>query len=185
MSFLIVGLGNPGEKYIVTRHNIGFIVLDFLSKKLSVSFSNEKYGFYSKLQYKSNLIHLLKPNLFMNNSGKSVNYWKNKLKVSDENLLIITDDTNLNFEKTRIRAKGSDGGHNGLKSINNYLGTSNYSRLRIGVGNSFLKSEKSNYVLGEFNAVELSKLESLKIKCVEIVKCFVTQGVDLTMNKFN
>ena len=151
MKFLIIGLGNVGYEYNNTRHNIGFSILDHLASELSFSFVEEKYGYYASSKYKSRALHFLKPSLFMNNSGKSVNFWKHKLKINIENLLVITDDLALDFSKTRLKARGSDGGHNGLKSINDYLHSNMYPRLRVGIGNDFKRGNQSNYVLEKFS----------------------------------
>ena len=185
MKFLIIGLGNVGSEYENTRHNIGFSILDHLVSELSVSFVEEKYGYYASSRYKSRTLHFLKPSLFMNNSGKSVKFWKQKLKINFENLLVITDDLALDFSKTRLKARGSDGGHNGLKSINDYLHTSMYSRLRVGIGNDFKRGNQSNYVLEKFSDFEISEIKLIKEKCQKIVDCFVTQGINSAMNNFN
>ena len=185
MKFLIAGLGNVGSEYKNTRHNIGFLILDHLVSELKVSFVEEKYGFYSSSRYKSRTLHFLKPSLFMNNSGKSVKFWKHKLKINIENLLVITDDLALDFSKTRLKARGSDGGHNGLKSINDYLHSSKYPRLRVGIGNDFKRGSQSNYVLEKFSDFETSEIKFIKEKCQKIVDCFVTQGINSAMNNFN
>jgi len=185
MKFLIIGLGNVGSEYNNTRHNIGFSILDHLASELSVSYVEEKYGFYASSRYKSRTLHFLKPSLFMNNSGKSVKFWMQKLKISFENLLVITDDLALDFSKTRLRASGSDGGHNGLKSINDYLQSKKYPRLRIGIGNDFERGSQSNYVLKKFSEFEISEIKLIKEKCQKIVDCFVTQGINSAMNNFN
>lgn len=185
MKFLIIGLGNVGSEYNNTRHNIGFSILDYLASELSVSYVEEKYALYASSRYKSRTLHFLKPSLFMNNSGKSVKFWKQKLKISFENLLVITDDLALDFSKTRLRASGSDGGHNGLKSINDYLQSKKYPRLRIGIGNDFERGSQSNYVLEKFSEFEISEIKLIKEKCQKIVDCFVTQGINSAMNNFN
>ena len=185
MKFLIIGLGNVGSEYNNTRHNIGFSILDHLASELSFSFVEEKYGFYASSRYKSRTLHFLKPSMFMNNSGKSVKFWKQKLKINFENLLVITDDLALDFSKTRLKASGSDGGHNGLKSINDYLQSSKYPRLRIGIGNDFKRGSQSNYVLEKFSDFETSEIKFIKEKCQKIVDCFVTKGINSAMNNFN
>ena len=185
MKFLIIGLGNVGSEYHNTRHNIGFSILDHFASELSFSFNEEKYGFYASLRYKSRALHFLKPSLFMNNSGKSVKFWKQKLKINFENLLVITDDLALDFSKTRLKARGSDGGHNGLKSINNYLSSCMYPRLRVGIGNDFKRGNQSNYVLEKFSDFETSEIKFIKEKCQKIVDCYVTQGISSAMNNFN
>jgi len=185
MKFLIIGLGNVGSEYHNTRHNIGFSILDHFASEFSFSFIEEKYGFYASLRYKSRALHFLKPSLFMNNSGKSVKFWKQKLKINFENLLVITDDLALDFSKTRLKARGSDGGHNGLKSINNYLSSCMYPRLRVGIGNDFKRGNQSNYVLEKFSDFETSEIKFIKEKCQKIVDCYVTQGISSAMNNFN
>tara|TARA_B100000989_G_scaffold220160_1_gene167997 strand:+ start:2340 stop:2897 length:558 start_codon:yes stop_codon:yes gene_type:complete len=185
MKFLIIGLGNVGSEYHNTRHNIGFSILDHFASEFSFSFNEEKYGFYASLRYKSRALHFLKPSLFMNNSGKSVKFWKQKLKINFENLLVITDDLALDFSKTRLKARGSDGGHNGLKSINNYLSSCMYPRLRVGIGNDFKRGNQSNYVLEKFSDFETSEIKFIKEKCQKIVDCYVTQGISSAMNNFN
>ena len=185
MKFLIIGLGNVGSEYNNTRHNIGFSILDHLASELSFSFVEEKYGFYASSRHKSRALHFLKPSLFMNNSGKSVKFWKQKLKINIENVLVITDDLALDFSKTRLKASGSDGGHNGLKSINDYLQSSKYPRLRIGIGNDFKRGSQSNYVLEKFSDFETSEIKFIKEKCHKTVECYVTQGINSAMNNFN
>ena len=185
MKFLIIGLGNVGSEYHNTRHNIGFSILDHFASEFSFSFIEEKYGFYASLRYKSRALHFLKPSLFMNNSGKSVKFWKQKLKINFENLLVITDDLALDFSKTRLKARGSDGGHNGLKSINNYLSSCMYPRLRVGIGNDFKRGRQANYVLDKFSDFEAFEIKFIKEKCQKIVDCFVTQGINSAMNNFN
>ncbi len=149
--FLIVGLGNIGEKYTDTRHNIGFKILDELASKEAVTFESGKLGSLAKFRFKGRTFILLKPSTFMNLSGKSVKYWLTKEKTPLENLLIICDDLNLSFGTIRIKAKGSDGGHNGLKDINNTLQTQQYARFRFGVGSEFSKGRQVDYVLGKWN----------------------------------
>lgn len=185
MKFLIIGLGNVGPKYNNTRHNIGFSILDHLASEFSTSFVEEKYGFYASLRYKSRSLHLLKPTLFMNNSGKSVKFWKQNLKINFENLLVITDDLALDFSKTRLKARGSDGGHNGLKSINDHLQSNIYPRLRVGIGNNFKRGNQSNYVLEKFSDFETTEIKFIEEKCKRIVDCFVTLGINTAMNNFN
>ena len=185
MKFLIIGLGNVGYEYNNTRHNIGFSILDHLASELSFSFVEEKYGYYASSKYKSRALHFLQPSLFKNNSGKSVNFWKHKLKINIENLLVITDDLALDFSKTRLKARGSDGGHNGLKSINDYLNSNMYPRLRVGIGNDFKRGNQSNYVLEKFSDFETSEIKFIKEKCHKIVDCYVTQGINSAMNNFN
>lgn len=146
--FLIVGLGNIGAEYVNTRHNIGFKVLDFLAKKENLSFETVKLGALAEYKFKGRTFFLLKPNTYMNLSGKAVKYWMDKENISLENILVITDDLNLSFGTIRIKPKGSDGGHNGLKNINLILNTQNYTRFRFGISDQFKKGQQVDYVLG-------------------------------------
>jgi len=183
--FLVVGLGNIGSEYIMTRHNIGFETLDYLSNKENLSFETFKLADKTILQKKGKKIFLIKPNTYMNLSGKSVKYWMNKEKIPIENLLVITDDLNLPFGKLRIRSKGSSGGHNGLKSIEEILGSQNYSRLRFGINNREKNKNKVDFVLNKWNEIEKKSLEdNLNTSC-EIILSFIFNGIQNTMNKFN
>jgi PTH1 family peptidyl-tRNA hydrolase len=182
---LIVGLGNIGAEYSNTRHNIGFRVLDFLATNESLSFDTVKFGAMAQFRYKGKVFYLLKPNTYMNLSGKAVKYWIEKENIQIENVLVITDDLNLPFGSIRIKPKGSDGGHNGLKSIQQILNTSNYPRFRFGISDEFKKGHQVNYVLGEWDEAEKEKLpERLKL-AVEIIKSFGTAGLENTMSTFN
>ena len=183
--FLVVGLGNIGSEYIMTRHNIGFEILDYLSNKENLSFETFKLADKTILQKKGKKIFLIKPNTYMNLSGKSVKYWMNKEKIPIENLLIITDDLNLPFGKLRIKSKGSSGGHNGLKNIEEILGSQNYSRLRFGINNREKNKNKVDFVLNKWNEIEKKSLEdNLNTSC-EIILSFIFNGIQNTMNKFN
>ena len=183
--FLIVGLGNIGSEYIMTRHNIGFEILNYLSIKENLSFETFKLAEKTILKKKGKKIILIKPNTYMNLSGKSVKYWMNKEKIPIENVLIITDDLNLPFGNLRIRSKGSSGGHNGLKNIEEKLGGQNYSRLRFGIGNVEKNQNKIDFVLNKWNDDEKKTLENLFSKSREIILSFIFQGPQNTMNKFN
>ncbi len=183
--FLIVGLGNIGSEYIMTRHNIGFEILNYLSIKENLSFETFKLAEKTILKKKGKKIILIKPNTYMNLSGKSVKYWMNKEKIPIENVLIITDDLNLPFGNLRIRSKGSSGGHNGLKNIEEKLGGQNYSRLRFGIGNVEKNQNKVDFVLNKWNDNEKKTLENLFSKSCEIILSFIFQGPQNTMNKFN
>ena len=185
MKYLIVGLGNIGKEYENTRHNIGFKILDNISEKLGSKFELKKYALYSNGKFKGRNIHLVKPSNFVNNSGKAVQYWSNELKIKLENILVVTDDLSLPFGKIRLKKKGSDGGHNGLKSINISLKNSNYSRLRFGIDNNFRIGYQSEYVLGEFSKEEQKELENNIELSSEIALNFCYLGVDRTMNKYN
>lgn len=183
--FLIVGLGNIGEKYDNTRHNIGFKILDELAKEKEISFETEKLGSVASFRFKGKTLVLLKPSTFMNLSGKALKYWMQKEKIKIENVLVITDDLNIDFGTIRLKAKGSDGGHNGLKDIQDKLGTNSYPRFRFGVGNNYSKGRQVDYVLGEWTAEEQSQLIERLPKAVEVILSFATQGLSNTMNNFN
>ena len=183
--YLIVGLGNIGAEYVNTRHNIGFKVVDFLAKKEGISFETVKLGALAEYKFKGRTFLLLKPNTYMNLSGKAVQYWMEKEKISLENIFVITDDLNLSFGTIRIRSKGSDGGHNGLKNINLVLNTNQYARFRFGISDEFKKGKQIDYVLGDWNAAENEALpERLEIAS-EIIKSFGTAGLEITMTSFN
>lgn len=183
--FLIVGLGNIGAEYVNTRHNIGFKIVDFLAKKEEINFETVKLGALAEYKFKGRTLLLLKPNTYMNLSGKAVQYWMDKEKIPLENILIITDDLNLSFGTIRIRQKGSDGGHNGLKNINLVLNTQNYARFRFGISDEFKKGKQVDYVLGDWDDTEKTALpERLEIAS-EIIKSFGTAGLENTMTAFN
>ncbi len=183
--YLIVGLGNIGEKYQNTRHNIGFKILDEVAKEYNVSFETDKLGDVTSFRFKGRTFVLLKPSTFMNLSGKAVKYWMQKEKISVDNLLIVTDDLNINFGTIRVKAKGSDGGHNGLKDIQEKLTTNKYPRFRFGVGNNYSKGRQVDYVLGEWTSDEESQLIERLPKSVEVITSFGTAGLANTMNNFN
>lgn len=183
--FLIVGLGNIGPKYHNTRHNIGFKILDYLAAQESISFETQKLGDVASFKFKGRTFILLKPSTYMNLSGKAVNYWLQKEKVPLENLLVITDDLNLPFGTLRLKTKGSDGGHNGLKDIQAQLNTTKYNRFRFGISDAFSKGQQIDYVLGEWEQEEESKMEERLKKSAELVKSFGTAGVNNTMNTYN
>jgi PTH1 family peptidyl-tRNA hydrolase len=183
--YLIVGLGNIGEKYQNTRHNIGFKILDFLAKKESLVFETDKLGDVTTYKFKGRQFILLKPSTYMNLSGKSVLYWLNKENIPLENLLVIADDINLPFGSIRLKTKGSDGGHNGLKDVQDKLQTINYNRFRFGISNEFGKGRQVDYVLGEWNEEETKLLPERLEKSVELIKSFGTAGISITMNEFN
>jgi len=185
MKFLIVGLGNPGVKYQNTRHNIGFKALDYVSKHANAFFSSVRYGELSSFKYKGKSIFLLKPNTYMNLSGNAVNYWIKKENIPLSNLLIITDDINLSIGVLRMKKKGSDGGHNGLKNIQELLLSSSYPRLRVGVGNEFSKGRQVDYVLGDWSKEEEEILEEKVVKIKEMILSFCFAGIENTMNKYN
>ena len=183
--FLIVGLGNIGAEYVNTRHNIGFKIVDFLAKKEGITFETVKLGALAEYKLKGRTFLLLKPNTFMNLSGKAVKYWMDKENIPLENILIITDDLNLSYGTIRIRTKGSDGGHNGLKSIHAILNTTDYARFRFGISDEFKKGKQIDYVLGEWDEEEKTKLPERLELASEIIKSFGTAGLDNTMTAFN
>ncbi|WP_089378113.1 aminoacyl-tRNA hydrolase [Lutibacter flavus] len=183
--FLIVGLGNIGDKYENTRHNIGFKILDELATKEEITFESQKLGAISKFRFKGRTFILLKPSTYMNLSGKSVKYWLTKENIPLENLLVICDDLNLDFGSIRVKPKGSDGGHNGLKDINAVLQTQQYPRFRFGVGSEFSKGRQVDYVLGEWDSDENKLLPERLNKSIELIKSFGTAGLNNTMNAFN
>jgi PTH1 family peptidyl-tRNA hydrolase len=185
MKYLVVGLGNIGSEYEGTRHNIGFDVVDYLAKDASVSFSQESNGDLCEFKYKGRTMVLLKPSLYMNRSGKSVKYWLDKYKILPENLLILVDDMNLDLGKMRLRAKGSDGGHNGLKDIQEKLGSNEFIRLRLGIGNDFHKGQQVNFVLGKWKSHEQEPVSILKEKAAKAVLNFATIGMKHTMDSLN
>lgn len=183
--FLIVGLGNIGSEYANTRHNIGFKILDYLANKESISFQTVKLGEIAELKIKGRTLLLLKPNTYMNLSGKAVKYWLEKENIEKDNMLVITDDLNLAFGTIRIKTKGSDGGHNGLKNIQLVLNSTEYPRFRFGISDAFKKGQQVNYVLGEWDEEEKEKLkERLEISS-EIIKSFALAGLNHTMNTYN
>ncbi|MCH4822231.1 aminoacyl-tRNA hydrolase [Gramella lutea] len=183
--FLIVGLGNIGPKYENTRHNIGFKILDELAREKDLTFETQKLGDVASFRFKGRTFILLKPSTYMNLSGKAVNYWMQKEKISLENLLVVTDDLNLPFGTLRLKTKGSDGGHNGLKDIQSQLNTTKYNRFRFGISDEFSKGNQVNYVLGEWDEHEESKLPERLKKSAELIQSFGTAGVSNTMNTFN
>jgi PTH1 family peptidyl-tRNA hydrolase len=183
--FLIVGLGNIGAEYVNTRHNIGFKIVDFLAKKEGINFETVKLGALAEYKYKGRTFLLLKPNTYMNLSGKAVKYWMDKENIPQENILVITDDLNLSFGTIRIRKKGSDGGHNGLKNINLILNSQEYARFRFGISDEFKKGKQIDYVLGEWEDTEKTALSERLEVASEIIKSFGTAGLENTMTTFN
>jgi PTH1 family peptidyl-tRNA hydrolase len=185
MNYLIVGLGNIGEEYAGTRHNVGFMVLDAWAKASNAVFIPQRYAARADIRFKGRTFMLVKHSTYMNLSGKAVNYWMQAERVPIENVLVIVDDLALPFGKLRLRPDGSDGGHNGLKHINETLGHCSYARLRMGIGNDFLKGQQINYVLSAFDESEQNALPALLDRAVEMVKSFGTIGVARTMTLFN
>tara|TARA_B100000989_G_scaffold266803_1_gene220524 strand:+ start:69 stop:629 length:561 start_codon:yes stop_codon:yes gene_type:complete len=182
--FLIVGLGNPGEKYYNTRHNIGFELVDFICKKHESEFKTNRLGQISKISIKGRKVLLLKPNTFMNLSGKSVKYWMLQENIKLKNILIISDDLNLPLGKIRFRAKGSSGGHNGLENIEQALNSLEYPRLKIGIGND-KNSNQIDFVLGIFNSNEYDIIHSNFDLISKSINSFILSGITVTMNNFN
>ncbi|MCY4217446.1 MAG: aminoacyl-tRNA hydrolase [Flavobacteriaceae bacterium] len=183
--FLLVGLGNIGRQYFDTRHNIGFYIMDYIAQENQLEFNSSKLGFVAQWNFKGRKVFLLKPTTFMNRSGRSVNYWLKKKKIHLQNTLIMTDELQLPFGKIRVRAKGSSGGHNGLNSIEEYIGSKNYNRLRFGIGSKDPIGNKVAYVLGQWHDEEQKKIDVLLPQCFEMAKYFVLHGVSKTMNHFN
>ena len=185
MKYLIVGLGNIGEEYRNTRHNIGFIVLDALAKASNIVFADGRYGATANLSIKGRQLVLLKPSTYMNLSGNAVRYWMQKENIALENVLVVVDDLALPFGSLRLKGKGSDAGHNGLKHIAATLGTQDYARLRFGIGNDFPRGHQIDFVLGQFSEDDLKIMdERVSIAC-DIIKSFCLAGISITMNQYN
>ena len=185
MNFLVVGLGNIGSEYANTRHNMGFMVLDAWAQASNAVFSTQRYGDIAEVSFKGHRITLLKPSTYMNLSGKAVRYWMQEKKIALENLLIVSDDLNLPFGSIRMRKNGSDGGHNGLKNINELLGTQEYARIRLGIGNDFSRGHQIDFVLGKLSPEELELMPKISEKVIEGVKAFTTIGVERAMSATN
>lgn len=185
MKYLVVGLGNPGEEYNNTRHNIGFKIVEAFAKEREAEFLLGKQAEVAKAKYKGRTIVLIKPGTYMNLSGKAVNLWMQQEKIPLKNVLIITDDIALPFGKLRLKGKGSDGGHNGLKSIQESISTSQFARLRFGIGNDFFQGQQAEYVLSEWNTEQNEALEQRIALATEFIKGFTTIGLQLTMTNWN
>ena len=185
MKYLIAGLGNIGNEYELTRHNIGFLVLDRLADQHKISFSLDRLAEKSELKYKGRTIHFIKPTTYMNLSGKAISYWLQELKIPKENLLVIVDEIALPFGTLRMRTKGSSAGHNGLKNIELLLGGQDYSRLRFGIGNDFGKGQQVDYVLSNFTQQEFEQLPPAMDKASEMILSFTTIGPERTMSLYN
>lgn len=185
MKYLIVGLGNIGDEYAHTRHNIGFDVVTEFGSQMDAQWSEERYGSVAQVKMRGHILILLKPNTYMNLSGKAVNYWMQKENIPVENLLVIVDDLAIPFGTLRLKGKGSDGGHNGLKNINALVGTQNYARIRFGLGNEFHKGAQVDFVLGTWTDEEKPVLKERIAMAVEMIKSFVAIGLQLTMTQFN
>ena len=185
MKYLIIGLGNPGTEYENARHNIGFKVLDKLASLSNISFSADRHADICEIIFKGRKLILVKPSTFMNLSGKAVQYWMQKTKVKQENLLVITDDIALPFGVLRLRKKGSDGGHNGLNDIQEVLGHSVYPRLRFGVGNDFSRGRQADYVLSSFTDEDHQTIDERIEMGIKMVQSFATNGIERTMSDLN
>lgn len=185
MKYLIVGLGNIGSEYQHTRHNMGFNVLDAFAKASNISFTTERYGDVAQVRVKNKQLILLKPSTYMNLSGDAVRYWKQKENIELENIFIVVDDLSLPFGAIRIKGQGSDGGHNGLKSINERLQSQSYARLRFGIGNDFPRGAQVDYVLGTFTPEQQALMpERINVAC-EAIKAFCLSGLSFAMCNFN
>lgn len=185
MKYLIVGLGNIGPEYELTRHNIGFLILDKLADDSEVQFTSSRYANYTEVKYKGRSLHLIKPTTFMNLSGKAVNYWMKELKIPKENILVLVDDIALPFGNIRLRPKGSSAGHNGLKNIEELTGGQDYARLKFGIGDNYGKGQQVDYVLSNFDKNEFAELPIKIDKAIDMIKSFVTAGAVRTMNQYN
>lgn len=183
--YLVAGLGNIGAEYADTRHNVGFMVLDAWAASADATFQTARYGDIAKVSFKGRRITLLKPSTYMNLSGNAVRYWMNELGIPMENLIVICDDLNLPFGTLRMRKKGSDGGHNGLKNIQELLETTEYPRIRIGIGNNFKKGGQVDFVIGPMSQEEKEAMSDICNKVIEGIKAFTTIGPDRAMNSFN
>lgn len=185
MNFLIVGLGNIGDEYARTRHNIGFRVLDALAGASNIVFEDKRYGFVSTLKVKNQTLILLKPSTYMNLSGNAVRYWMNEKKIPVERVLVVCDDLALPFGKLRLKPSGSEAGHNGLRHISSVLGTQQYARLRFGIGNDFPRGGQVDFVLGEFGEEDETRMEERLNTAGEAIKTFCLSGIQVAMNQFN
>ena len=185
MNYLVVGLGNIGAEYANTRHNMGFMVLDAWAQASNISFESGRYGSTATVSFKGRKFTLLKPSTYMNLSGKAVRYWMNELKVPVENILVISDDLNIPFGTLRLRKNGSAGGHNGLTNITELIGTQEYARIRMGIGNDFGRGKQVGYVLGELTQEEKEQMPELCKRVIDGVKAWATIGADRAMNTVN
>jgi len=185
MSYLVVGLGNIGAEYAGTRHNMGFLVLDALAKASNTSFSTLRYGSLTEVRMAGKHVFLLKPSTYMNLSGKAVHYWMREERIPLEQVLVVVDDIALPLGALRMRKQGSDGGHNGLRSINEALGTTTYTRLRVGIGSDFGRGQQVDYVLGDWSPQESKELPFIFQKCNDAIQTFVLEGPDRAMNRCN
>ena len=185
MNYLVVGLGNIGAEYANTRHNMGFMVLDAWAQASNIVFESGRYGSTAVVSFKGRKFYLLKPSTYMNLSGKPVRYWRNELKIPVENLMVISDDLNIPFGTLRLRKNGSAGGHNGLTNINELIGTQEYARIRVGIGNDFGRGQQVGYVLGELSKEEVEQMGEISKRVIDGVKAWATIGPDRAMNSIN
>lgn len=185
MNFLVVGLGNIGAEYVNTRHNMGFIVLDAWAQASNTVFTSDRYGSVTEVSFRGHKMVLLKPSTYMNLSGKAVRYWMQQLNIPIERVVVICDDLNLPFGSIRMRQGGSAGGHNGLKNIEELLGSQAYPRIRLGIGNDYARGAQIDFVLGRLSSDEMKQMEEISAKVIEGVKVFATQGVARAMNAVN
>ena len=185
MNYLIVGLGNIGVEYANTRHNMGFMVLDAWAQASNIVFESGRYGSIATISFKGRKFTLLKPSTYMNLSGKAVRYWMNELKIPVENLLVLSDDLNIPFGTLRLRKNGSAGGHNGLTNINELIGTQDYARIRLGIGNDFGRGQQVGYVLGELSQEEKEQMPDICKRAIDGIKAWATIGADRAMNLVN
>ena len=183
--YLIVGLGNVGQEYDMTRHNTGFMVLDAFAKASNIVFEDRRYGYIAETSIKGRKVFLLKPTTYMNLSGNAVRYWLNKENIDVERLLVVVDDLSLPLGALRLKGKGSNGGHNGLGNIQSVIGTQQYARLRVGIGNDFPKGMQVDWVLGKYDDSDMKELTPSIDTAIEMIKSFVLAGINITMNKFN
>ena len=185
MNYLVVGLGNIGAEYANTRHNMGFMVLDAWAQASNIVFESGRYGSTATVSFKGRKFTLLKPSTYMNLSGKAVRYWMNELKIPVEQLMVISDDLNIPFGTLRLRKNGSAGGHNGLTNINELIGTQDYARIRVGIGNEFGKGQQVGYVLGALSSEEMDQMGEISKRVIDGIKAWATVGADRAMNTLN
>ena len=185
MKYLIAGLGNIGSEYKETRHNIGFKILDAFVDASNSSFKTERLGDVAQFKHKGRTLICLKPSTYMNLSGKAIRYWMQQEKIPQERVLIIADEISLPFGKIRLRSKGSDGGHNGLKNINSILGSHEYPRFRFGIGNDFTRGHQVDYVLSDFTKRHYELMQERINKATDMIKSFCFIGIKQTMSDFN
>lgn len=185
MKYLVAGLGNVGAEYELTRHNIGFLVLDRMADNEKVEFTTERLAEKAEIKFKGRQLHLIKPSTYMNLSGKAVAYWLRELKIPKENLIVVVDEIALPFGKMRLKPGGSAGGHNGLKNIELLLSTQDYPRIRVGIGGNYPKGQQVDYVLSRFTDKEFDELPAIMDKVIDAIKSFTTTGIERTMNAYN